>query len=81
MFVIIVISPLPNYTYSGIDLDGSTVGIAFIGTMCTRSSSTGLTQDGLGRSLSSVTSTAAHELGHVFNMNHDDGGLKREGMF
>ena len=31
----------------------------------------GLSQDG-GRTLSSVGSTAAHELGHIFRMNHDD---------
>jgi predicted Zn-dependent protease len=46
------------------------VGIAFVGTMCSTTSSVGVTQDG-GRSLSSVATTAAHELGHVFNMNHD----------
>ena len=46
------------------------MGIAFVGTMCSTTSSVGVTQDG-GRSLSSVASTAAHELGHVFNMNHD----------
>ena len=54
----------------GIDIDSSTVGIAFIGTMCNRPSATGVTQDG-GRSLTSVVTTAAHELGHIFNMAHD----------
>ena len=48
------------------------MGIAFVGTMCRRQSSTGVTQDG-GRSLNDVVTTAAHELGHTFNMNHDDG--------
>ena len=46
------------------------MGIAFVGTMCSTTGSVGVTQDG-GRSLSSVAATAAHELGHVFNMNHD----------
>ena len=32
----------------------------------------GLSQDG-GRNLQSSGSTVAHELGHIFNMNHDDG--------
>ena len=55
---------------SGIDIDGSTVGIAFTRAMCSDSQSVGVTQDG-GSSLSSVASTAAHELGHIFNMGHD----------
>lgn len=49
---------------------GSTVGLGFVGTMCRGLSSVGVTQDG-GRTLQSVGSTAAHELGHIFNMNHD----------
>ena len=56
--------------YSGINLDGSTIGIAFIGSMCSNTHSVGVTQDG-GRSLALVASTAAHELGHIFNMDHD----------
>ncbi len=47
------------------------MGIAFVGTMCSSTSSVGLTQDG-GRSLSSVVTTAAHELGHIFSFDHDD---------
>ena len=35
-------------------------------------SSVGVTQDG-GRAVSSTGSTAAHELGHEFNMGHDAG--------
>ena len=46
------------------------MGLAFAGAMC-GSQSVGLTQDG-GRSLTSVVSTAAHELGHIFDMNHYD---------
>ena len=61
------------YTYfSGIDLDGNTIGLAPIGAMCRGSISAGLTQD-TGSSVASVASTAAHELGHIFNMGHDDG--------
>jgi len=65
-----VLLPL-SYCFRGIDLAGTTVGIAFVGTMCRTLSSLGLTQDG-GRSLTSVVSTAAHELGHILNMNHYD---------
>ena len=51
-----------------IDLAGSTVGIAFTSTMCS-TSSVSISQDtGAG-----TFSTAAHELGHIMNMDHDDG--------
>ena len=63
-----------NFFFSGMDLDGSTIGIAFVGTMCSPFLATSVTQDG-GRDLNSVVTTAAHELGHTFRMNHDDGGL------
>ena len=58
----------------GIDLTGSTVGFAFVGTMCSETHSVGLTEDG-SRNLASTASTAAHELGHIFNMNHDGNSL------
>ena len=61
-----------HYTYRGIDLTDNTVGIAFTGVMCSDRSSVGVTQDG-GRSTLSTVTTAAHELGHIFNMLHDDG--------
>ena len=57
---------------SGIDLDGATIGFAPVGAMCLGSRAGGLTQD-TGASTASVASTAAHEVGHIFNMNHDDG--------
>ena len=47
------------------------MGLAFIGTMCNSRLSVGLSLDEL-RSLEKVGSTAAHELGHIFNMQHDD---------
>lgn len=55
---------------SGVNLDGNTVGIANIRAMCGQFSR-GLTQD-TGRSIEGTGSTAAHELGHIFNMEHDD---------
>ena len=55
-----------------IDLDGDTVGVAFVETMCFVHGSVGLTQDG-GVSLSEAVALAAHELGHIFNMDHDKG--------
>ena len=58
---------------TGIDLDDGTVGIAFIRTMCSDTHSVGVTQD-RGRAISSLGGTAAHELGHIFNMGHDGSG-------
>lgn len=55
----------------GVDIAGNTVGYAYVGTMCTRSVAIGITQDG-GGDLDSVGAIAAHELGHIFNMEHDD---------
>lgn len=60
------------HPYSGTEIDGSIVGLAFIGTMCNQSYSAGVAQDG-GAPLDRITTLAAHELGHVFNMRHDDG--------
>ena len=56
--------------HSGVEIEGDTAGVAYLTTMCSDTDSLGFTQDG-GRSLSSVSSIAAHELGHIFNMNHD----------
>ena len=41
--------------------------------MCDERSSLGLTEDGGTRPLASVISIASHEVGHNFNMRHDDG--------
>ncbi len=56
----------------GINLDGTTIGIAFIQGMCTPLS-VGVTQDG-GMPLATAITTATHEMGHNFNMRHDDEG-------
>ena len=58
--------------YRGVDLMGNTVGKAFVGTMCRGASSVGLSQDGGSGPVASVGSVAAHELGHIFSMQHDD---------
>ena len=59
------------YNFRGIDVDDPVAGRAFVGTMCT-GNSVGFTEDG-GRTRSQVFAIAAHELGHIFNMDHDDG--------
>ena len=64
------------YIHRGIDLTGNTVGRAITRAMCSEAFSVGLTQDG-GRTISSTGSIAAHELGHIFNMGHDEDTSER----
>lgn len=52
------------------DFDGSTVGLAFVGTMCSDSHSSGVIQDHSKQSIS-VGATIAHEMGHNLGMSHD----------
>ena len=52
-------------------MSGNAIGKAFIGKMCDDSMSVGITQD-RGAPLERVGGTAAHELGHIFGMTHDD---------
>ncbi|KAI5618512.1 zinc metalloproteinase-disintegrin-like brevilysin H2a isoform X2, partial [Silurus asotus] len=54
---------------TGIDFEGSTVGLAFIGTLCS-GHSTGVIQDHNPRAIA-VGATLAHEMGHNLGMNHD----------
>ncbi|GAA6109883.1 zinc metalloproteinase-disintegrin-like crotastatin [Tachysurus ichikawai] len=54
---------------TGIDFEGSTVGLAFIGTLCT-GHSTGVIQNHNPNAIA-VGATLAHELGHNLGMNHD----------
>ncbi|XP_062310685.1 zinc metalloproteinase-disintegrin-like batroxstatin-1 isoform X1 [Osmerus eperlanus] len=55
---------------SGIDFEGSTVGLAFVGTVCS-AHSTGVVQNHNPRAIA-VGATLAHEMGHNLGMNHDD---------
>ena len=57
----------------GTVFEGNTIGIAFTATICeTPRSAVGLVHDG-GGELDQLISTTAHELGHIFAMDHDDG--------
>ncbi|KAM6931435.1 disintegrin and metalloproteinase domain-containing protein 28 [Xenentodon cancila] len=55
---------------SGIDFDGPTVGLAFIGTLCS-GHSVGVIQDHNNQAIA-VGATLAHEMGHNLGMDHDD---------
>eukprot|EP00731_Ephydatia_muelleri_P029982 Em0021g505a len=54
---------------TGVKLNNNVIGIAYVGTMCTTRYAVGLIED--FSSAAAVSSTAAHELGHIFNMQHD----------
>ncbi|XP_060762637.1 zinc metalloproteinase-disintegrin-like crotastatin [Neoarius graeffei] len=54
---------------TGIDFEGSTVGLAYIGTLCSGHSA-GVIQDHNLRAIA-VGATLAHEMGHNLGMNHD----------
>eukprot|EP00066_Takifugu_rubripes_P008480 XP_003974697.1 PREDICTED: zinc metalloproteinase-disintegrin-like batroxstatin-3 [Takifugu rubripes] len=55
---------------SGIDFEGGTVGLAFIGTLCS-GHSVGVVQDHNDRAIA-IGATLAHEMGHNLGMDHDD---------
>lgn len=58
---------------SGKDFDGSTVGLAYLGTVCNGSGyGTGINQITFSQAFGGAT--LAHELGHNFNAEHDSQG-------
>ena len=58
-----------THLFTGRDLDGSTVGVAFTGALCSRRFGAGLTQATHSVTLDSLI--AAHEIGHNFGAPHD----------
>jgi len=65
-----------THVYTGRDLDGSTVGIAWLGGLCNDNVGAGLSQGSsvTGPTIDSLV--AAHEIGHNFNGDHDGDPLR-----
>lgn len=61
-----------THLMTGRDLDGDTVGIAYIGTLCESSNAASLSEG--RRSTTQSALIAAHEIGHNFNAPHDGEG-------
>ncbi|XP_051496860.1 disintegrin and metalloproteinase domain-containing protein 28 [Apus apus] len=55
---------------TGYDFEGTTIGLAFVKTICSDSLSAGIIQDH-NRNEIAVAATMAHEMGHNLGMNHD----------
>ena len=69
------------HVVTGRDFDGSTVGIAYVGVLCsTFDFNVGTTQI-VGDDMALTALTAAHELGHNFGSNHDGDGNTCGGGF
>lgn len=58
-----------THLFTGRDLDGTTVGIAFLGVLCSTNFGAALTQADSGTTIDSLI--AAHEIGHNFGADHD----------
>ncbi len=57
------------HLFTGKNLNGSTIGIAYVGRIC-NNFSYGLVQSNFNGSLSCATDLSAHELGHNWDANH-----------
>ncbi|MDB2686203.1 zinc-dependent metalloprotease [Mariniblastus sp.] len=56
------------HLFTGKNLDGTTVGLAFVGSVCSNNSGYGLSQNLNG--VSRMTDLVAHEIGHNWNQSH-----------
>ncbi len=60
-----------THLMTGRDLDGDTVGIAYIGSVCSGSYAASLSEGRLVRGTTQAALIAAHEIGHNFGASHD----------
>ncbi|HKX46811.1 MAG TPA: zinc-dependent metalloprotease family protein, partial [Planctomycetota bacterium] len=60
------------HMFTGVNLSGSTIGIAYLSVVCKKSSAYGLVQSDCCGSFASKTDLSAHELGHNWSAGHCD---------
>jgi len=58
------------HLFTGKELDGSVIGIAWLGVICNTSFGYGLVQSDFSSNFAYATDLSAHELGHNWNANH-----------
>ncbi len=59
------------HLFTGRDLNGATVGLGYVGAMCSVASGASLAQSRFTTVLAARYADSAHELGHNFGMSHD----------
>ncbi|MBX3376643.1 MAG: hypothetical protein KF678_06535 [Phycisphaeraceae bacterium] len=60
------------HLFTGKDLDGSTIGLAYVGVVCNSSFGYGLSQSRFTTNFANRVGVTAHEVGHNFAENHCD---------
>ena len=61
------------HLFTGRNVNGGTIGIAYLGVVCSQSVGYGLSESRFTNNLVNRTGLTAHEMGHNFNSNHCDG--------
>ncbi|HEB53411.1 MAG TPA: hypothetical protein ENI87_09175 [bacterium] len=61
------------HLFTGRNLNGGTIGIAYLGTVCSNTAGYGLSQSRFSSNFSRRVGLTAHEIGHNFNASHCNG--------